>query len=29
MFAMVCYIWWEHHKFFRQHGLQDAPAPTA
>lgn len=24
MFAMVCYIWWEHNKFFRQFGLQDA-----
>lgn len=24
MFAMVCYIWWEHNKFFRRHGLQDA-----
>jgi uncharacterized membrane protein len=23
-FAMVCYIWWEHNKFFRQYGLQDA-----
>ena len=24
MFAMVCYIWWEHNKFFRRYGLQDA-----
>jgi Endosomal/lysosomal potassium channel TMEM175 len=24
MFAMVCYIWWEHNKFFRRFGLQDA-----
>jgi uncharacterized membrane protein len=23
-FAMVCYIWWEHNKFFRHYGLQDA-----
>ncbi len=23
-FAMVCYIWWEHNKFFRRYGLQDA-----
>lgn len=23
-FAMVCYIWWEHNRFFRQFGLQDA-----
>ena len=23
-FAMVCYIWWEHNKFFRQYGMQDA-----
>ena len=21
---MVCYIWWEHNKFFRRYGLQDA-----
>jgi uncharacterized membrane protein len=25
MFAMVGYIWWEHNKFFRRTGLQDAP----
>src|SRR5262249_7398500 len=24
MFAMVCYVWWEHNKFFRRYGLQDA-----
>jgi uncharacterized membrane protein len=24
MFAMVCYLWWEHNKFFRRFGLQDA-----
>jgi uncharacterized membrane protein len=24
MFAMVCWIWWEHNKFFRRYGLQDA-----
>jgi uncharacterized membrane protein len=24
MFAMVSYIWWEHNKFFRRTGLQDA-----
>jgi Endosomal/lysosomal potassium channel TMEM175 len=24
MFAMVCCIWWEHNKFFRRFGLQDA-----
>jgi uncharacterized membrane protein len=24
MFSMVCYIWWEHNKFFRRYGLQDA-----
>jgi len=24
MFAMVGYIWWEHNKFFRRYGLQDA-----
>src|SRR5262245_31109268 len=24
MFAMVCYIWYEHNKFFRRYGLQDA-----
>jgi uncharacterized membrane protein len=24
MFAMVCWIWWEHNKFFRNYGLQDA-----
>src|SRR5262245_26669949 len=23
-FALVCYIWWEHNKFFRRYGLQDA-----
>lgn len=23
-FAMICYIWWEHNKFFRRYGLQDA-----
>lgn len=23
-FAMVCYIWWEHNRFFRLCGLQDA-----
>ena len=23
-FTMVCYIWWEHNKFFRRYGLQDA-----
>lgn len=23
-FAMVIYIWWEHNKFFRRYGLQDA-----
>ena len=23
-FAMVCWIWWEHNKFFRRYGLQDA-----
>jgi uncharacterized membrane protein len=23
-FAMVCYLWWEHNKFFRRYGLQDA-----
>jgi uncharacterized membrane protein len=23
-FAMVCYIWWEHNRFFRLTGLQDA-----
>ena len=23
-FAMVCYLWWEHNRFFRQYGLQDA-----
>jgi hypothetical protein len=23
-FAMVCYIWWEHNKFFRRYGRQDA-----
>jgi hypothetical protein len=23
-FAMTCYIWWEHNKFFRRYGLQDA-----
>jgi uncharacterized membrane protein len=22
--AMICYIWWEHNKFFRRYGLQDA-----
>ena len=21
---MICYIWWEHNKFFRRYGLQDA-----
>jgi len=24
MFSMVCWIWWEHNKFFRRYGLQDA-----
>jgi uncharacterized membrane protein len=24
MFAMVCWIWYEHNKFFRRYGLQDA-----
>jgi uncharacterized membrane protein len=24
MFAMICYIWWEHNKFFRRYGLEDA-----
>src|SRR5262245_629809 len=24
MFAMICWIWWEHNKFFRRYGLQDA-----
>ena len=24
MFAMVCFVWWEHNKFFRRYGLQDA-----
>ena len=24
-FAMVCYIWHEHNKFFRRYGLEDAP----
>jgi uncharacterized membrane protein len=24
MFAMICYIWYEHQKFFRRYGLQDA-----
>ncbi len=24
MFAMVRWIWWEHNKFFRRYGLQDA-----
>lgn len=24
MFAMVCYVWYEHNKFFRRYGLQDA-----
>jgi len=24
MFAMVCWVWWEHNKFFRRYGLQDA-----
>ena len=24
MFAMVCWIWYEHNKFIRQFGLQDA-----
>jgi uncharacterized membrane protein len=23
-FAMVCYIWWEHNRYFRNYGLQDA-----
>jgi uncharacterized membrane protein len=23
-FAMVCYIWWEHNRFFRTFGMQDA-----
>lgn len=23
-FAIVCWIWWEHNKFFRRYGLQDA-----
>jgi len=23
-FALICYIWWEHNKFFRRYGLQDA-----
>lgn len=23
-FAMICYIWWEHNKFFRRYGFQDA-----
>jgi uncharacterized membrane protein len=23
-FAMVCYLWWEHNRFFRLFGLQDA-----
>lgn len=23
-FAMVCYLWWEHNRFFRLTGLQDA-----
>jgi len=23
-FAMVCYIWWEHNRFFRLTGMQDA-----
>lgn len=24
MFAMVCYVWYEHNVFFRRYGLQDA-----
>jgi uncharacterized membrane protein len=24
MFAMVSFVWWEHNKFFRRYGLQDA-----
>jgi uncharacterized membrane protein len=24
MFAMVCWVWYEHNKFFRRYGLQDA-----
>jgi uncharacterized membrane protein len=24
MFAMICWIWYEHQKFFRRYGLQDA-----
>jgi uncharacterized membrane protein len=28
MFAMVCWIWYEHNKFFRRYGLQDAWTAT-